>query len=173
MFCNRLNGKCLLNRTCKFICFCFFLMVLFGCREPDSQFIGSVPEIERGDSSLLTVRNFHNIKEFILKYGDKETYCNMYNNNPHYEFEEFHVYLHPDIGQLNINCDPEKSDFDDIVVRTSNPVYRSCHIKLAGNQKDRLQIRWPYVQMSSETLKNRAEGYFYKMLTEMDGQRKY
>lgn len=35
----------------------------------------------------INVNNFNKIKKYILRNGDKETYCNMYNDNPHYTFK--------------------------------------------------------------------------------------
>ena len=63
---------------------------------------------------------FRAIERFILSNGDRQTYCNMYNNNPHYALgDSLHVYLNPSVGveQHNINCDPTKSDFNQIVVQ--------------------------------------------------------
>lgn len=65
---------------------------------------------------MLSVNNFQAIKRFILQRGDRQTYCNMYNQNPHYAFNGFDVYLHPEGGQANIDCDPKLSDFDELTV---------------------------------------------------------
>ncbi len=72
--------------------------------------------------------DFATIKDFILAHGDKETYGNMYNDNPHYRFEGFDAYLNPEGGQKNINCDPRLSDFDEIVIYDmhAEPRYRSA-----------------------------------------------
>ncbi len=66
---------------------------------------------------FLTAANFQLLKLFILRHGDRQTYCNKYNQNPHYDFGGFHVFLEPDVGQQNINCDPDLSDFDTLVVQ--------------------------------------------------------
>jgi len=50
---------------------------------------------------------FDLIKTFVLTNGDKETYSNMYNNNPHYSFDGLEAYLNPEIGQGNITAKPE------------------------------------------------------------------
>ena len=68
-------------------------------------------------NETLSDANFQLIKNFMLKHGDQRTYCNMYNDNPHYRFDGFDAYLDPEIGQRNINCDPKLSDFDVLVVR--------------------------------------------------------
>jgi len=65
----------------------------------------------------ITFENMQKIKEFILKHGDAKVFCNMYNDNPHYKFENFHTYLIPDVGQINFNCDPALSDFDQLVIQ--------------------------------------------------------
>jgi hypothetical protein len=74
---------------------------------------------------MLNYNDFEKIKNFILENGDREGYSNMYNNNPHYSFDSFETYLNPEIGQLNINCDPAISDFNEIVIRDlgSDPQY--------------------------------------------------
>lgn len=77
---------------------------------------------------VLTVEAFQRIKQMILRDGDRRTYCNMYNNNPHIELDGFHAYLDPVGGQRNINCDPELSDFDELVIqdwRTSMIYFRA------------------------------------------------
>lgn len=87
--------------------------------------------IEKSDNYLdithiLNYNDFERIKTFILLNGDREGgYSNMYNNNPHYSFDNFETFLNPEIGQLNINCDPELSDFNEIVIRdqSSDPQY--------------------------------------------------
>lgn len=73
----------------------------------------------------LTVEAFERVKRLILRKGDRRTYCAMYNRNPHLAFvadegSTFDAYLHPDVGQRNIHCDPELSDFDELVVQDWN-----------------------------------------------------
>ena len=81
---------------------------------------------------VLTVGGFERIKRFVLEQGDRRTYCNMYNCNPHYDFGEFHVYLHPATGQANINCDPALSDFRELVIQDYDASYSS--IRWEGRQ---------------------------------------
>ena len=55
----------------------------------------------------------------------------MYGNNPHYQLGDLHVYLNPDPGgphnhpQWNIRCDPQKSDFNVMVIQTRDLDYFS------------------------------------------------
>ena len=72
------------------------------------------------DEKVVTRNNLLKIKQFILQNGRRETYCNKFNNNPAYHTKEFQLYLDPDAGQLNGNCDPAKSDFNTLTIRSTN-----------------------------------------------------
>ena len=65
----------------------------------------------------LSAAAFEEIKRYILALGGRRTYCNMYNHNPHHRFGWFDAYLNPDVGQRNIDCDPDVSGFDELVVQ--------------------------------------------------------
>jgi hypothetical protein len=71
------------------------------------------------NEKVITRANLIRIKQFILKQGLRETYCNMYNNNPAFRTKSFSFYLNPDTGQENINCDTDKSDFHTLTIRKS------------------------------------------------------
>ena len=45
--------------------------------------------------AIFTIANFEKVKQFVLQYGNKKTYCNRYNCNPHFDFGSFEVYLNP------------------------------------------------------------------------------
>jgi hypothetical protein len=92
----------------------------------------------RDITEMLDIYNFERIINFILENGDRQTYCNMYNNNPHYSFRRFEVYLNPEIGQANMNCDPRISDFNEIVIRDpdSDPQYYYLHIVRSGDPEN-------------------------------------
>jgi hypothetical protein len=49
----------------------------------------------------MTASQFALVKE---PKGDRCTYCNMYNGNPHLDFGRYNDYLYPSVGQFNINC---------------------------------------------------------------------
>jgi hypothetical protein len=98
-------------------------------------------------NEFLTVADFNRIKNYVLAHGDRETYCQMYNNNPHAALGGVDIYLHPDTGQQNINCDPKLSGFNHVVIRTQKMTYyrialdqaRStldCPIPEDGNKND-------------------------------------
>lgn len=84
---------------------------------------------------IINYNDFESIKTYILSNGDKQTYSNMYNDNPHYSFNGFETYLNPDIGQRNGNCDPDISDFNEIVIRdrSSDPQYFHLLIVRSGD----------------------------------------
>lgn len=86
-------------------------------------------------SSVLTLENFQRIKRMILARGDRRTYCNMYNSNPHIEADGFHAYLSPDVGQENINCDPARSDFDQLTIydQRAGPDHRYCSTRIESD----------------------------------------
>jgi hypothetical protein len=73
---------------------------------------------------VLNKANLDKIKNFVLKIGKRCTYCQLYNNNPCFSTESFDFYLDPDPGgpdnhpQFNLNCDPKKSDFNTLVIRS-------------------------------------------------------
>jgi hypothetical protein len=86
------------------------------------------------NENYITVNNFQIIKNFILKKGNRFTYCSKYNKNPYYRFKALDVFLNPEPGgpynhpQWNLNCDPALSDFDEILIRDSEMNY--YHFKL-------------------------------------------
>lgn len=67
--------------------------------------------------AVVSPKSFRAIKALIIQRGDRQIYCNMYSNNPHLGFEGFDVFLNPDVGQRNINCDLARSDFNEMVIR--------------------------------------------------------
>lgn len=84
----------------------------------------SINEFEIDDSAeylqitkKIPTYEFERIKNFIIKYGDKQTYRNLDNDNPHYDFMEFHVYLNSEIGSKNNFNDPIISDFNEITIQ--------------------------------------------------------
>jgi hypothetical protein len=98
---------------------------------------GQAPE----EREILTPKVFREIKDWILTRGDRMTYCAMYNNNPHAELGDVHLFLNPDTGQKNVNCDPKKSDFNHMVLRTDDP-RRYHHVELKDGREDALIFRY-------------------------------
>lgn len=71
-------------------------------------------------SDLISPKEFEQVKAFILKNGDKMTYRNFDNNNPHFKFSNCEVFLGADIGQGNINNDPDISNFNQLTITNWN-----------------------------------------------------
>jgi len=74
-------------------------------------------------NELLDCNEFEIVKTFILKNGDRKTYRNIDNQNPHYQFENFEAFLGADL-RINKNNDPEISDFNDLTIYNRNSEIR-------------------------------------------------
>jgi hypothetical protein len=70
-----------------------------------------------GNEATVTRENLIAIQQFIIGRGQRETYCNMYNDNPAFHTENYSFYLNPDTGQKNLFCDLEKSGFHHLTIR--------------------------------------------------------
>ncbi|MEZ4461958.1 MAG: hypothetical protein R3E66_20005 [bacterium] len=83
---------------------------------------------------VLTPENFDLIRRFVLDHGDRQTYGNMYNHNPHLRAHDvdIDIYLNPADGQENINCDPELGEFDTMVIFA--PKSPPVSVSLDGNR---------------------------------------
>ena len=96
---------------------------------------------ENGDftkiSNLISFEEFEKIKDFTLKNGDKMTFRNFDNNNPHYKFENCDIFFGADIGQRNINNSPETSDFNELTITDwdSEIIYYKLIIVRKGDLK--------------------------------------
>ena len=83
-----------------------------------------VAHVNGDKEDILNEKNLDRIKRTILQSGQRETFCNKYNDNPHFSTEHYDFYLNPDPGgpvnhpQWNINCDLKKGDFNTLVIRT-------------------------------------------------------
>ena len=130
------------------ISFVVLLLILFPCiTQTFARTIDVRLRISAQGSKekTITIANLTKIKQFILKQGNRQTYCNMYNNNPAYHTKTFHFYLNPDSGQQNINCDPNKSDFNNLTIR------RSDGGKNQYRKVDCLDKNWVYIVSSWPT----------------------
>lgn len=89
-------------------------------------------------SDLISMMEFEQIKNFVLKNGNRQFYRNIDSNNPHYKFEGFDVFLGADIGSRNINNDPDISDFNDLTIMTMNSsvIYYNLIIVREGDLKN-------------------------------------
>lgn len=69
---------------------------------------------------ILKPFTFATIRQFILREGDRKTYCNRYNDNPHLGIDELDIYLNP---VKDISCDPA-GEFDEIVFKLDSTYTR-------------------------------------------------
>ncbi len=67
-------------------------------------------------STMVPPIKFEKIQRFILKNGDRRTYRNFDNHNPHYKFSNCEVFLGADIGQRNGTNDPAISNFNQLTI---------------------------------------------------------
>ena len=138
----------------------------------------------RDISFIFSKDNFEDLHTFILENGDTETYCSMYNDNPHFSLEGFDVYLNPEIGQSNINCDPEISKFNVLVIRDwdAEPQYYHMLLVRKGDLDNELiLISIPegvreekvyllnYKESDLDSLENKVQNYLSEIKNLLNG----
>ena len=98
----------------------------------------------------LPLHIFEEVKTFILKNGNQQTFRSFDNNNPHYTFEKLDVFLGANLGQGNINNDPAISDFNQLTIADNNNSIQYCLI--IAVRKDDLKEKkcWVYPGMEEE-----------------------
>ena len=95
------------------------LVLISGCSNSrESMPVQNADASPQQTDEILTAASFNQIKDHIFTHGDRQTYCNMFNNNPHVALSNMDIYLNPDNGQQNINCDLKLSGFNHMVIRT-------------------------------------------------------
>jgi len=92
------------------------------------------------DERVLNKQTLDRVKRHILASGKRCTYSNKYNHNPFLELPDFWLYLNPDPWtkdqpQMNVDSDPSKGDFNELVVRekADNSVYHSVVFRDAND----------------------------------------
>ena len=76
-------------------------------------------------SPALPGNNFSAIVRFVLKHGDRRTYCSGYNDNPHYRFADFDVYLNPSLHWKTYIS----NSFEEIVIASSDGYIDCFHLR--------------------------------------------
>ncbi len=104
----------------KISLFCFMAIGHFGDRGVISSPKQDKSVNYKNVGDHISYDEFERIKLFILSHGDRKTFRNFDNNNPHFQFDHFDVYLGADIGQRNINNDPRASDFNQLTIVNHN-----------------------------------------------------
>lgn len=113
--------------------------------------------------------NLLRIKRFILASGQRETYCNMYNNNPAHHTRRYDFYLNPDTGQKNIDCDPSKSDFNSLTIRSKpggKDQYRM--VEFVDQHTVYITANWPTDDLTVGRVRQFVEDAIEEFLTELD-----
>ena len=93
--------------------------------------------INRDISEILDKNDFEKIMKFILTNGDRQTYCQKYNNNPHYVLDGFDIYLDPISQWINYTKDSlsySVDHYDKIVIMDWNSTYIYYHLKLSNGR---------------------------------------
>lgn len=119
------------------------------------------------EGRLLTVANFIRIREFILAGGQRRTYCNMFNHNPHRAFPGFDAYLNPP-DQRNINCEPGKSEFNRLVIQTNGPGGQRYWDVTLDPEKKALRLEQHYEQVDEKALAMQVGEFFGRALAEIE-----
>ena len=70
---------------------------------------------------LLSYEQFENIKKFVLDQGQTMTYCNMYNNNPYYQFGAIELFLNPIMQFPDSSSISNPNIYNVIVLKMWNP----------------------------------------------------
>jgi hypothetical protein len=119
-------------------------------------------------SNILNKNDFEKIIQFVLTSGDRATYCNMYNNNPHYPHEEFHIYLNPISRRINFlkeNLSYNVSDYNSIVIQDWKSIHTYYHLLL---QNDKVYIHNIY-HADPESYKNELIKKYIPVLESLIG----
>ncbi|MGA1870892.1 MAG: BsuPI-related putative proteinase inhibitor [bacterium] len=77
----------------------------------------TIPCFKENEHMVINVEKFKKIRQFIIDQGQRETYCQMYNNNPYYQFSDnFAFYLNPR-SQLVDMYDAPVDEFIEITIQ--------------------------------------------------------
>ncbi|MCC5850398.1 MAG: hypothetical protein JJU29_20110 [Verrucomicrobia bacterium] len=130
--------------------------------------IGQHDEVE----GVITRENLLLIKKFIIQGGLRETYGNMYNNNPAYHTSNFRFYLNPDTGQKNINCDLDKSGFHNIAIRsTSGKILGYLTVDFQEQNTVKVRLSRPTDDLTIGQLLKFVEDALKEILEEMNQEK--
>lgn len=123
---------------------------------------------KKEEEKTITRENLVEIQQFILKQGKRETYCNMYGSNPAYHTKGYRLYLNPDTGQENINCDPQKSEFHNLTIRRSDDgknQYRN--VEFLDKHYVYITVNWPSDDLDVQEIRKFVEEAMKEILAEI------
>lgn len=164
----------------KYIFGLIFIAILFSCNDKENE---PFSNDYRDVSSQLSVQDFENIKKLILDSGIYEPFFNKYQEQPIYSFDDFSVTLLPEVGQLNITCDPQISDFNQLVIYDSDLHSKYIYfqiIRQGDMEKENIEIPdydglkenrvylLKYYDYDLDEMLNKSEYYITKMKTKVE-----
>lgn len=118
-----------------------FISILVSCDNKENE---PLSNDFRDITNQLSIQDFEKIKMLILDSGIYEPFCNMYEKQPVYSFGKFSATLLPEVGQLNITCDPQISDFNKLVIYDSDLQSRYIHfLIIRQGDKNKANIEIP------------------------------
>lgn len=127
-------------------------------------------------TDILSYKQFEQIEEFILTKGDTQTYCNMYNDNPHYRINNIDLYLNPtfqllfkDTKEIKDSVKDEFEIYNTLVLRIwDDREYKEYPFRytfIRGNKDSQKVYLEPYWD-TNETM-NKRHSKIWKYLLEI------
>ena len=155
---------------------CCFSYVALGNDVAKTETTKPIDVTLRFDAKIDPVLNRANlvaIKQFILKQGNKATYCSMYGDNPAFFVKNHSFYLIPDPGpnghpQYNINCDPQKTDFQTLHIANKDwgrDPYQ--YVDFKNEHYICVTVHYPADDLNIENIRDRTDEALKIILEEM------
>ena len=160
------------NRVKSTLSFALLLFTMSTCGE---EAVGKTIDVrlricgKTTEEKTINRENLLRIKRFILDTGQRETYGNVYNNNPACHAKRFDFYLNPDTRQKNIDCDPNKSDFNSLTIRSKSggkDQYRT--VEFIGQHAVYITVNWPTDDLTVGQVRQFVEDAIKELLAELD-----
>lgn len=130
-------------------------------------------------SNSCSVEQFNEIVHFILQKGQRQTYGNMYNNNPFYQFGKIEVYLNPKRQFPSKEEEKEPSTYTSILFVDRN-ARGEKHIFMYSDIRKDDEAKKIYLDSemyeTEETMQQRykiVETYLQKILREINPDKWY
>ncbi|MGL5274432.1 hypothetical protein [Myroides sp.] len=142
---------------------CYIILLVLFSLISNAQQINKVSNKDVTD--IISYTEYVEIKQFILDQRKRRTYCNMYNDNPFYEFKDsIEVYLDPSWSNFSINLldKIEEWDYSKLVIRKWElSDHRLTYINVTGdNENKRMYLHMDYynteevVSLAKQVLKD-------------------
>jgi hypothetical protein len=132
--------------------------------------IFSEAPVPDGTNKIITIANFTRIRKFILDQGKQQTYCNMFNDNPWWEFPKFNSYLNPTDESNTSKIG--KTEFNTLVIRIKDGGQRQYWDVNLSEKKKELRIYQHYYTVEPEVLIKEVTEFFRQALDEIDRMEK-